>query len=237
MQEYVNSPYLWSLLFSIAGFMATEFFFPIDSDDPLSKKQKHFWSIVIFLIIALQGFVISLSFETSKKLDAHRNALSAEVRNYKNEISGSVKNHQEVITNHVADSTRRNTTHFKNIADLLSDFNRKIGTVTGYEDVTSGRETRILINKNLQDTIVIYDRSSNKFPELIQKEGERFWVRLSNDKLIEHPVVELRISPAYSEGKEPNTPYAFGVSANTLKLLSGNNDAEQLKVKAKVIKH
>jgi len=51
-------------------FVATEFFFPIRSDDPLATNQKHFWAIMLTIISLVLGFSIKGSLETLRKIES-----------------------------------------------------------------------------------------------------------------------------------------------------------------------
>jgi hypothetical protein len=54
---------------SLLLFLATEFFFPIQKDDPIARRQKHFWSIILTLFSLILGESITSSFELSAKIE------------------------------------------------------------------------------------------------------------------------------------------------------------------------
>src|SRR5579863_6820278 len=62
--------YLWVLGFSFSLFLATEFLFPISENDPLAKKQKHFWAVMLTIMSTLLGFSIDSAFATQEKIKA-----------------------------------------------------------------------------------------------------------------------------------------------------------------------
>lgn len=51
-------------------FIATEFFFPIKSDDPTSTSEKHFWAIILTIISLVLGFSIKSSLQTLQKIES-----------------------------------------------------------------------------------------------------------------------------------------------------------------------
>jgi len=54
---------------SLLLFLATEFFFPIQKDDLIARKQKHFWSIILTLFSLVLGESIKSSLELSDKIE------------------------------------------------------------------------------------------------------------------------------------------------------------------------
>src|SRR5579864_6923807 len=56
---------------AILLFIATEIFFPVKEDDPVAKKGKHFWAILIFIFSVVLGLPIELSVEIQNTLNDH----------------------------------------------------------------------------------------------------------------------------------------------------------------------
>lgn len=56
------------IMISIALFIATEYFFPIREDDQTARNQKHFWSIMLFILSTLIGYEIKSAFETKAEI-------------------------------------------------------------------------------------------------------------------------------------------------------------------------
>jgi hypothetical protein len=50
-------------------FIATEIYFPINDNDAVAKKQKHFWAVIFLIFSMVLGLPIELSFEAEGKLD------------------------------------------------------------------------------------------------------------------------------------------------------------------------
>ncbi|WP_171045240.1 hypothetical protein [Pseudoalteromonas rubra] len=48
--------------------------------------------------------------------------------------------------------------------------------------------------------------------------------------------MEIRIHPKHSVGPDKGTEFVFGVSESTLKILSGGEAKESLRVQAKIVK-
>ncbi|KAF7783525.1 hypothetical protein PRUB_a3315 [Pseudoalteromonas rubra] len=232
--EYLNNAYVWGLLFSIASFVATEFFFPVSDDSAIAKKQKHFWAIAIFMIMLLQSLVVSHLFELSKTVEANQNKINSLVNEKSTTASTALNSHKDIIVGSVSEVSKQAKSQYETLGKRIKELEAKIGSVTGFEDVSGTTQVRLLINPNLRDSVVVYDSSSGKFP-ILEGDGE-FWVRLTNRDLLEEPVVEIRIHPKHSVGPEQGTEFVFGVSESTLKILSGGEAKESLRVQAKIVK-
>ncbi|MGR5322222.1 hypothetical protein [Vibrio sp. DNB22_19_1] len=243
--DYLQSPYLWSLIFSVASFLATEFFFPIS--DESEKKKRHFWSIAIFIIMLFQSFVVSNLFlmsdkidtkisEIDSKIDSISEVVNTRVQSINAELENKHKATNKNILGTVKVYSQSNDENYEKIDSSLNKLSTKIGTVTGFEDVTGYTKVRVLEAASVSDTKVVYDTASGKFPILEQERDEAYWVRLLNTNLVERPVVEIRIDPQLSNGQHEGTEFVFGVSENILRILSGGKDVEQLRLEAKIVK-
>lgn len=67
-------PYIVGVLVGVLSFVATEFFFVINQDDPVARSQKHFWSI----IFAIFGVVFSMSIAASDNVSSELAKLTSE---------------------------------------------------------------------------------------------------------------------------------------------------------------
>ncbi|TMP29251.1 hypothetical protein CWB99_02365 [Pseudoalteromonas rubra] len=164
--EYLNSAYVWGLLFSIASFVATEFFFPVSDDSAIAKKQKHFWAITIFMIMLLQSLVVSHLFELSKTDEANQNKINSLVNEKSTTASTALNSHKDIIVGSVSEVSKQTKSQYETLGKRIKELEAKIGSVTGFEDVTGTTQVRLLINPNLRDSVVVYDSSSGKFPIL-----------------------------------------------------------------------
>ena len=54
---------------SIMLSVATELYFPIDENDPVAKKQKHFWAIIFLIFSLVLGLPIEQTLETEARVD------------------------------------------------------------------------------------------------------------------------------------------------------------------------
>jgi len=65
----LSTPTLIVVFLSIPFFIATEFCFPVDPGDPLAKRKRHFWSIVLTILFETLSISITSSFETQERVD------------------------------------------------------------------------------------------------------------------------------------------------------------------------
>ncbi|MBE4431539.1 hypothetical protein HJ019_23175 [Vibrio parahaemolyticus] len=241
--EVLKSPYLWTWVISIGAFLATEFFFPVSDDNPNTKRQKHFWAIAFFIIISGQGLVMSRLFDYSNAIDTKFKQYEKQVNEVNELVStkadktvNQVSASRDFVVTKVDEYSAKTETHYNNIDLAIKGFSGMFGSVTGIEEVTRDKPIRILVSSDLEDTVVVYDQSSGKFPILTNGEKTDYWVRLTNPNLLSKPVIELRISPRISHGPEKDTDFVFGVSERVLKLLSGGKNTTHLRVDARIVK-
>lgn len=241
--DMLKSPYLWTLVLSFVAFLATEFFFPVSNNNSNTKREKHFWGIVFFIIVTSQGLVISRLFDYSNAIDTKFKQYEKQVKEVNELVStkadktvNQVSASRDLVVTKVDEYSAKTETHYQNIGLAIKGFSGMFGSVTGIEEVTRNKPIRILVNTDLEDTIVVYDQSSGKFPILTNGEKTDYWVRLTNPNLLSKPVIELRISPQISNGPEKDTEFVFGVSEQVLKLLSGGKNTTHLRVDARIVK-
>ncbi|EPU6118591.1 hypothetical protein ACVYGN_001413 [Vibrio parahaemolyticus] len=240
---FFESPFFWTFAVSIAAFFATEFFFPVEDGNPQAKKQKHFWSIAFFIVISGQGLVLSQLFENSSSIDAKLVEFDSKVTRVEKLVAEKAQgastlaneNKKHVVAK-VEEFSNQTNEQYNKIDTSIQSFNGIFGSIAGIEEVTKYEKIRILVNHNVEDTLVVYDSSSDRFPILEDDKNTDYWVRLTNSGLISKPVVELRISPQPAQGKESGTEFVFGVSQRVIQILSGGSNEKQLRVDAKIVK-
>jgi hypothetical protein len=73
-------PHLIATALSACLALATEFYFPIVETEPIARKQRHFWAIILFIISEGLGLSISFNYQTQQKLEVAQTSLGRQIK-------------------------------------------------------------------------------------------------------------------------------------------------------------